>query len=69
MRRARRLARAQRRQLLVLELDGLVGLTFHTLTRQLTVRLSPEVATQVIEAVRADLRERQQALKQEAATL
>jgi hypothetical protein len=65
VRRARRLVRAQRRQLLVLELDGLVGLTFHTLT----VRLSSEAAAQVVEAVRADLRERQQHLKQEAITL
>jgi|GEM_PF-3764672 len=66
---ARRLVRAQRRQLLVLELDVLVGLTFHMLTQTLTVRLSSEAEAQVVEAVRADLRERQQHLKQEAITL
>ncbi|GAA3969840.1 hypothetical protein [Hymenobacter antarcticus] len=69
VRRARQLVRSQRRQLLVLELDCLVGLTFHTLTQTLTVHLSPEAVVQVVEAVRADLRERQQVLKQQAATL
>jgi hypothetical protein len=69
VRRARRRAKAQQRALLVLELEGFVALTLHTVTGTLTVPIERETGVQVAEALREALRERRRALKIEAGQL
>jgi hypothetical protein len=69
VRRARRRARAQQRALLVLELEGFVALTLHTVTGTLTVPIERETGAQVADALRESLRERRRALKIEAGQL
>jgi hypothetical protein len=69
VRRARRQAKAQQRTLLVLELEGFVALTLHTVTRTLTVPIERETGAQVADALREALRERRRALKTEAGQL
>jgi hypothetical protein len=69
VRRARRQAKAQQRALLVLELDGFVALTLHTVTGTLTIPIERETGAQVADALREALRERRRALKTEAGQL
>jgi hypothetical protein len=69
VRRARRRAKAQQRALLVLELEGFVALTLHTVTGTLTVPIERETGAQVADALREALRERRRALKTEAGQL
>jgi hypothetical protein len=69
VRRARRRAKAQQRALLVLELEGFVALTLHTVTGTLTVPIERETGVQVADALREALRERRRALKIEAGQL
>jgi hypothetical protein len=69
VRRARRRAKAQQRALLVLELEGFVALTLHTVTGTLTVSIERETGAQVADALREALRERRRALKTQASQL
>ena len=66
VRRARKVARTQQHQLLALELEGLVALTLHSVTRTLTVATERETGVQVIDLLGQALRERRQLLKTEA---
>lgn len=65
VRQARRRAKAQQRALLILELEGFVALTLHTVTETLTVPIERAVGVQVADALREALRERRRALKAE----
>ena len=69
VRRARRAARAQQHQLLVLELDGLTAITLHTHARQLTIPIERANAGQLVDTLLEALRDRRRALKQEARQL
>jgi hypothetical protein len=69
VRRARRQAKAQKRALLTLELEGFVALTLHTVTSTLTIPIEREIGAQVADTLREVLRERRQALKTEAGQL
>ena len=69
VRRARKAARAQQHQLLVLELEGLVALTLHSATRTLTIAIERAAGAQVVDTLREALRERRQVLKIEARQL
>ena len=69
IRRARRAARAQQHQLLVLELEGLTAITLHTHARQLTISVERAEAGQLVDTLREALRDRCRAWKQEARQL
>ncbi len=69
VRRARKVARTQQHQLLALELEGIVALTLHSVTRTLTVATERETGVQVIDMLGQALRERRQILKTEARQL
>ena len=69
VRRARKVARTQQQQLLALELEGIVALTLHSVTRTLTVATERETGVQVIDLLGQSLRERRQVLKKEARQL
>ena len=69
VRRARQAARAQQHQLLALALEGIVALTRHAATRTLRVPIERATRAQVVEALRAALRDRRQVLKTEARQL
>lgn len=69
VRRARRAARAQQHQLLVLELDGLTAITLHTHARQLTIPIERADAGQLVDTLREALRDRRRTLKQEVRQL
>ena len=69
LRRARRQAKAQQRALLILELEGFVALTLHTVTGKVTVPIERAVGAQVADALRETLRERRRALQAEAKQL
>ena len=69
VRRARKAARTQQHQLLALELEGIVALTLHSVTRTLTVATEREAGVQVIDLLGQALRERRQLLKKEARQL
>ena len=69
VRRARKVARTQQHQLLVLELEGIVALTLHSVTRTLTVATEREAGVQVIDLLGQALRERRQILKADARDL
>lgn len=69
VRRARRNLRHQQRQLLTMELAGVVALTVHTVEESLTVPLHGDAAAQVVDALLAVLQERRQQLRREAAEL
>ena len=63
---ARRVVKRQQAVLAVIELEGLVGISFHTLTRSVTIGVGSGFASQVADACREALRERLQQLKAEA---
>lgn len=69
VRRARRKLRRQHRQLLTMELAGVVALTVHTVEETLTVPLHGDAAAPVVDALLAVLQERRQQLRREAADL
>ncbi|TVT36927.1 hypothetical protein FNT36_23955 [Hymenobacter setariae] len=69
IRRARRVARAQQHQLLIVELEGLTAITLHTHARQLTISIEREEAGQLVDTLREALRDRRRAWKQEARQL
>lgn len=66
LRRARRLAKRQLRQLAAFELTGLTAVTLHAHTRQLTITLVSATGAPFTDALREALRERRQALQAEA---
>lgn len=66
LRRARKLARRQLRQLAELELIGLTAITLHTHTRQVTITLASATGAPFTDTLREALRERRQALQAEA---
>lgn len=66
LRRARRLAKYQLRQLAAFELTGLTAVTLHAHTRQLMITLVSATGAPFTDAIRETLRERRQALQAEA---
>lgn len=69
MRRAGKALRAQQRQVLTIELEGLVVLTLHSVTASLTVPLDGDTAALLVSLLLEVLRERRQQLRHEAAEL
>ncbi len=69
MRRARRAAKTQQRQLFALELEGIVALTLHSVTRTLTIAIERPAGAQVVDTLNEALRDRRRALQQEAGQL
>ena len=66
---ARRAVQRQQELLAEMELEGVVGVSFHTLTRSVTIRISREVGSQAMDASREALRERLLQLKGETERL
>ncbi len=66
LRRARRQAKHQLRQLAEFELTGLTAVTLHAHSRQLTISLASATGAPFTDALREALRERRQALQAEA---
>lgn len=69
LRRARKQARRQLRQLAEFELTGLTAVTLHTHTRQLTIPLVSDTGAPFTDVLREALRERRQALQTETQQL
>ena len=69
VRRARKVAKGHQRQVLALELEGIVALTLHSATQTLTVPIERAAGAQVVDTLREALRERRQVLKREARQL
>lgn len=69
LKRARRQARRQQQVLAQLEVDGIVALTLHTVTRTLTISIERETGTQTADALHEALRDRRRQLKAEARQL
>jgi hypothetical protein len=69
VRRARKVARTQQHELLNLELEGVVAITLHSITRTLTVPTERTAGVQVIDLLGQGLREHRQMLKEEARQL
>lgn len=67
--RARKAAKTQQHQMLVLEVEGIVALTLHSATQTLIVPIERGAGAQVVDTLRETLRERRQALKKEARQL
>ena len=63
---ARRVVKRQQSLLAEMELEGVVGISFHTLTRRVTVAVAKEVASPAADACREWLREQLQQLRAEA---
>jgi len=66
---ARRAVKRQQGLLAEMELEGVVGVSFHTLTRSVTIGVGKEVGSQAMDACREALRERLRQLKGEAERL
>lgn len=66
---ARRVVKRQQGLLAEMELEGMVGVSFHTLTRSVTIGVGKEVCSQAADVCREALRERLQQLKAEAERL
>jgi hypothetical protein len=69
LKRARQQARTQQRALCQLEIEGVVALTLHTVTRTLTVAVERETGAQTADVLREALRDRRRQLKREAQQL
>jgi hypothetical protein len=69
LRRARKQAKRQLRQLAEFELTGLTAITLHTHTRQLTISLVSATGAPFTDVLREALRERRQALQAETQQL
>ncbi len=69
VRRARKLAKQQQRQLLTLELEGIVAITLHSATQTLTVAIERPDGAQVVTTLQEALRDHRRALKTEARQL
>ena len=66
---ARRAVKRQQALLAEMELEGMVGVSFHTLTRSVTIGGGNEVCSQAMDVCREALRERLLQLKAEAERL
>jgi hypothetical protein len=66
LRRARKQAKRQLRQLTELEFTGLTAITLHAHTRQVTITLTSATGAPFTDTLREALRERRQALRAEA---
>lgn len=66
LRRARKLAKHQQRQLDTLELAGLTAVTLHAHGQQLTIAIERPIGTALIGVLREALRDRRQACAAEA---
>ncbi|GAB3843726.1 hypothetical protein GCM10028822_00210 [Hymenobacter terrigena] len=62
---ARRAVKRQQGLLAEMELEGMVGISFHTLTRSVTIGVGKEVCSQAVDVCREALRERLLQLKRE----
>jgi hypothetical protein len=69
VRQARKLVKRQQDQLLTLELEGVVAIQLHTLTGNLSLPISREVASQLADVLREALNDRRKQLKAEAKQL
>lgn len=69
LRRARKQAKRQLRQLAELEITGLTAVTLHAHTQQVTITLVSATGGPFTDTLREALRERQQALQVEAQQL
>ena len=69
VRRARKVAKTQQHQLLVLELEGIVALTLHSATQTLLVPIQRAAGAQVVDTLREALRDHRRTLKTEARQL
>jgi hypothetical protein len=67
LRRARRQLKRQRSAIAALELEGIVALTLHSVTRSLTFALQPEMRDELIDLLLEAIRQRRVALRAEAA--
>lgn len=66
---ARRVVKRQQALLAEMELEGMVGVSFHTLTRNVAIGVGKEVCSQAVDVCREALRERLLQLKAEAERL
>jgi len=66
MRRARRQLKRQRHAVAALELEGIVALTLHSVTRPLTLALQPEMRDELVDLLLGAIRQRRLALRAEA---
>lgn len=69
VRRARRAAKTQQRELLALELAGLTAVTLHAGPQHLTIGIERAAGAQVVDTLNEALRERRRALQAEARQL
>lgn len=69
LRRARKQAMRQMRQLAKLEITGLTAITLHAHTRQVTITLASATGSPFTDTLREVLRERRKALQTEAQQL
>lgn len=69
LRRARKLAKQQQRQLAELELTGLIAITLHARDQQLTIAIDCPTGAPFTDTLREALRDRRQVLQQEARQL
>lgn len=69
VRRVRKTTKIQYRQLMALELDGIVAITLHSATSKLTISIERVAGAQVVDTLCEVLRTRRQDLKAEARQL
>ena len=69
LRRARKLAKRQQRQLATIELVGITAVTLHANWEHLTIAVERLTAAPFVDILREALRDRRQALQQEARQL
>jgi hypothetical protein len=66
LRRARKQLKRQHHALAVLELEGIVTLTLHSVACSLTLALQPELQAELVDLLLENIRQRRLALKVEA---
>jgi hypothetical protein len=67
LRRARQQLKRQRHALTALELEGIVTLSLHSVTRSLTLALQPETRDELVDLLLEAIRQRRLTLRTEAA--
>lgn len=65
LRRARQQLKRQRHALAALELEGIMTLTLHSVTRSLTLAIQPEVRSDLVDFLLEAIRQRRLVLKEE----
>lgn len=65
LRRARQQLKRQRHALAALELEGIMALTIHSVTRSLTLAIQPEVRSELVDLLLEAIRQRRLVLKAE----